>query len=110
MQSTPARKEHGDDDSGSEESGGDHEESYENLEGAYNPKDYLSLNVTVEVRDLFQYIERYKPHEVELDTPIKCFIPEYIPAIGELDAFVKVSEYSLQWWRWWYLRWILGSC
>jgi hypothetical protein len=42
------------------------------------------------VRDLFQYIERYKPQEVELDTPLKCFIPEYIPAIGELDAFIKV--------------------
>jgi len=35
-------------------------------------------------------IERYKPQEVELDTPLRCFIPEYIPAIGELDAFIKV--------------------
>jgi intraflagellar transport protein 46 len=50
----------------------------------------LQLNVTAEVRDLFQYIERYKPQEVELDTPLRCFIPEYIPAIGELDAFIKV--------------------
>lgn len=68
----------------------DVEESYDNLEGAYNPKDYAHLNVTAEVRDLFQYIERYKPQEVELDTPLRCFIPEYIPAIGELDAFIKV--------------------
>jgi intraflagellar transport protein 46 len=50
----------------------------------------LQLNVTAEVRDLFQYIERYKAQEVELETPLKCFIPDYIPAIGELDAFIKV--------------------
>ena len=70
---------------------GDAEESYENLEGAYNAKDFLHLNVTAEVKDLFQYIERYKPQEVELATTLKCFIPEYIPTIGEMDAFIKVN-------------------
>mmetsp|Transcript_31727 Transcript_31727/g.53521 ORF Transcript_31727/g.53521 Transcript_31727/m.53521 type:complete len:513 (-) Transcript_31727:99-1637(-) len=76
----------------SEDEDGDVEESYDNLEGAYNPKDFTTLNVSVEVRDLFQYIERYKPHEVQLEAPLKCFIPEYIPAIGELDAFIKVPR------------------
>ena len=76
---------------GAEEDDGDVEESYDNLEGAYNPKEYQTLNVSVEVRDLFQYIERYKPHEVQLEAPLKCFIPEFIPAIGELDAFIKVG-------------------
>ena len=51
------------------------------------------MNVSAEVRDLFQYIERYKPQEVELHTTLKCFIPEYIPTIGEMDAFIKVSYY-----------------
>ena len=67
-------------------------ESYDNIEGAYNPKDYASLNVSSEVRDLFQYIDRYKPQEMELETTLKCFIPEYIPAIGEMDAFIKVRQ------------------
>lgn len=49
------------------------------------------MNVTPEIRDLFQHIERYKPHEVELESTLKCFIPEYIPAIGEMDAFIKVG-------------------
>jgi intraflagellar transport protein 46 len=44
------------------------------------------------VKDLFQYIERYKPQEVELDTTLKCFIPEFIPAVGEIDSFVKVPK------------------
>lgn len=74
----------------SDDEDGDAEESYEHIEGAYNAKDFASLSVPADVRDLFQYIERYKPQEVELDTPLKCFIPEYIPAIGELDAFLKV--------------------
>ena len=76
---------------GEDEDEGEAGESYENLEGAYNAKEYHGLNVSVEVRDLFQYIERFKPHEVQLDAPLKCFIPEFIPAIGELDAFIKVQ-------------------
>jgi intraflagellar transport protein 46 len=87
-QRSPAKKT--DDEESSSEEEGDQDESYGNLEGAYNPRDYQHLNVTAEVRDLFQYIERYKPHEVELESTLKCFIPEYIPAIGEMDAFIKV--------------------
>jgi intraflagellar transport protein 46 len=60
------------------------------LEGAYNPDEYANLNVSSEIKDLFQYILRYKPHEVELETTLKCFVPDYIPAVGEMDAFVKV--------------------
>lgn len=81
-----------DEDEGSSSESGGEQESYDNLEGAYNPKDYSHLNVPKEVHELFQYIERYKPHEVELETTLKCFIPEYIPAIGEMDAFVKVPR------------------
>ena len=88
----PLPKHQDDDDSGDGDSGDQGEESYDNIEGAYNPKDFDSLNVTAEVRDLFQYIERFKPQEVELETRLKCFIPEYIPAIGEMDAFIKIPR------------------
>ena len=85
----------GEDDDDDEEEEDDEDagaESYDNLEGAYNPKDYLHLDVSADTRDLFGYIDRYKPQEVELDTVLKCFIPEYIPAIGELDPFIKVTR------------------
>ena len=59
----PLPKHQDDDDSGDGDSGDQGEESYDNIEGAYNPKDFDSLNVTAEVRDLFQYIERFKPQE-----------------------------------------------
>ena len=48
---TKAGRRRGDEDE--EESEADPEESYDNLEGAYNPKDFAQLNVSGEVRDLF---------------------------------------------------------
>jgi intraflagellar transport protein 46 len=87
-----------DEESGSEESGEDEEEesvgkqNYENIDGAYNAKDFAHLNVTSEIRDLFQYIERYKVQPVELETTLKCFVPDYIPSIGEMDGFIKVPR------------------
>jgi intraflagellar transport protein 46 len=61
-------------------------------EGAYNADDYKHLKVDTEVKDLFQYIGRYKPHNIELDTKLKCFVPDYIPSVGEIDAFLKIPR------------------
>ena len=33
----------------------------------------------------------YQPQEVEIETPLKCFVPDYLPAVGEMDAFLKVK-------------------
>lgn len=59
---------------------------------AYNPDDFKGMKVTPEVEELFQYITRYKPHTIELDTSLKPFIPELIPSIGEVDAFLKMPR------------------
>ena len=29
---------------------------------------------------------------LELETRLKAFIPEYIPAVGEVDAFLKIPK------------------
>jgi len=34
----------------------------------YNPEDYADLQVSDEVRELFQYIGRYKPHDTNIET------------------------------------------
>lgn len=60
--------------------------------GAYNAADYANLPVSQEVKDLFKYITRFRPTTVELDTKLKAFIPDYIPAVGEVDAFLKPSK------------------
>ena len=51
--------------------------------GALEALDALSSPVSVAVRD---------GEEVELDSTLKCFIPDYIPAVGEMDAFIKVPR------------------
>jgi intraflagellar transport protein 46 len=58
----------------------------------YNPADYAHLKVSSELSDLFQYILRHKPADIELETKMKPFIPDYIPAVGEIDAFLKVPR------------------
>jgi intraflagellar transport protein 46 len=63
--------------------------------GRYDPAHYLYLSVPEEVRDLFQYILQYQSIEKELDVTLKCFIPEYIPCIGDPDLMIKVRSIRL---------------
>jgi len=35
---------------------------------------------------------RFKPNENKLDTKMKPFIPNFIPSIGEVDAFLKINR------------------
>lgn len=60
--------------------------------GAYNPAEFANLQVSSEVKDLFEYIQRYKPQKIDLDTKLKPFIPEYIPCVGEVDSFLKMPK------------------
>lgn len=60
--------------------------------GSYKESDFAHLKVSGEVRELFQYIGRFKSQEIELETRLKCFIPEYIPAVGDMDAFLKIPR------------------
>jgi intraflagellar transport protein 46 len=50
------------------------------------------VQVSDEVKELFQYITRYKPQTIEMETKLKPFIPDYIPAIGEMDPFLKMPR------------------
>mgnify|MGYP000031593965 CR=1 FL=1 len=62
------------------------------IQGAYNPADYQNLPVSGEIKELFQYIQRYKSQHIDLETKLKPFIPDYIPAVGEVDAFLKIPR------------------
>jgi hypothetical protein len=70
----------------------DEEESEATTAAVYNAKDMEHLNVSAEIKELFQYIQRYKPHDVELESQLKCFIPDYVPSVGQIDAFLKVPR------------------
>ncbi|CAH0552958.1 unnamed protein product [Brassicogethes aeneus] len=58
--------------------------------GQYDPKEFENLNVDVEIQEIFQYITKYIPQILNLDHKFKPFIPEFLPAVGDIDAFLKV--------------------
>jgi len=55
----------------------------------YNAAVYAGLRVSDDIKGLFQYITAYKPHDIKLDTQMKPFVPDYIPSVGDMDAFLK---------------------
>lgn len=77
-----------------QEKGGDDEDEDDDkvVPGTYNPNDYASLQVTSDVKELFEYIQRYKPQKIDLDSKLKPFVPDYVPAVGEVDAFLKMPK------------------
>ncbi|XP_018317183.1 intraflagellar transport protein 46 homolog [Mycetomoellerius zeteki] len=58
----------------------------------YDPKEFENLEATTEVKELFQNIMRYTPQKIELNYKLIPFIPEYIPAVGDIDAFIKIPR------------------
>ncbi|XP_038065243.1 intraflagellar transport protein 46 homolog isoform X2 [Patiria miniata] len=84
-----------DDEDGSDSSEEDEEEEEGRnmaLEGAYDPAEYENLPVSSDIKELFQYITRYTPQTIELEHKLKPFIPDYIPAVGDIDAFIKIPR------------------
>uniref|UniRef100_A0A8C8S0Q9 Intraflagellar transport protein 46 homolog n=1 Tax=Pelusios castaneus TaxID=367368 RepID=A0A8C8S0Q9_9SAUR len=93
-----SENEDGEDDDDSSETDSDDDDDDEEeehgapLEGAYNPADYDYLPVSAEIKELFQYIRRYTPQMIELEHKLQPFIPDFIPAVGDIDAFLKVPR------------------
>lgn len=84
-----------DDSDEEEEDSDDDDDDYEPSgapEGAYDPADYANLPVSSDIKELFQYITRYSPQNIELEHSLKPFIPDFIPAVGDIDAFLKVPR------------------
>ena len=82
-QSNPAKQTQEDDEE---------DEDEKEVPGAYNPAQFANLPMSTDMKDCFDYIQRYKPQKIELDTKLKPFIPDYIPAVGEVDAFLKMPK------------------
>lgn len=41
---------------------------------------------------MFQLISQYNPQKVDIETKLLPFIPEFIPAVGDIDAFIKIPR------------------
>ena len=51
-----------------------------------------NITSTDELRELFKMIHRYNTQDIEIEAVLKPFIPDYLPAVGDIDAFIKVRR------------------
>jgi len=58
----------------------------------FDYSEFEKLTSNPEYKNLLQHMDRFQPAEIQLETKLKPFIPSYIPAIGEVDAFLKVPR------------------
>ena len=68
------------------------EDDKQKIEGAYDPNDYNNISDDTDLQTLFSYITAYTPQSVDLDFKLKPFIPDFIPTVGDIDAFIKVPR------------------
>lgn len=61
-------------------------------DGGYDPNEFEQIAAPAEIKDLFQYITKYSPQNIELEYKLAPFIPDFIPAVGDIDAFIKVMR------------------
>lgn len=50
------------------------------------------MKVTNEIKELFKYITRYQPEVKDLESQLRPFVPDYFPAVGEVDAYIKMPR------------------
>merc|ERR1711934_757261 len=62
------------------------------IEDGYDPAEFEDMECSEEIRELFSYITRYSAHNIELDQILRPFIPDFIPAVGDIDAFLKIPR------------------
>ena len=54
--------------------------------------DDSQLPVTDEIKELFTYIDAYQPTDLDIDTPLHCFMPPYVCSVGSPDPMVKIPR------------------
>ncbi|XP_055921613.1 intraflagellar transport protein 46 homolog [Eupeodes corollae] len=56
-----------------------------------SPSSWDNLSLPQEIKELFPFISKYTPQLIETEYHLQPFIPEYVPAVGDVDAFLRVS-------------------
>uniref|UniRef100_A0A1I8MRR0 Intraflagellar transport protein 46 homolog n=1 Tax=Musca domestica TaxID=7370 RepID=A0A1I8MRR0_MUSDO len=83
-----------DSEEGGEESKGatgDYAPNWEASQMSITPEKWESLQVPQEVKELFPYILKYIPQHIETAYHLQPFIPDFVPAVGDVDAFLRVT-------------------
>jgi len=88
----PNNQDEDEDDDDDDDEDDDEDVAAPPAEGSYDPSEFDHLTVDPETKELFGYIMKYTPQTVDLETKFRPFIPEYIPAVGDIDAFIKTTR------------------
>ncbi|EDW55639.1 intraflagellar transport protein 46 [Drosophila sechellia] len=56
-----------------------------------SPEKWEDLSVPGELKELFPYIVKYTPQTIDTPFHLQPFIPEFVPAVGDVDALLKVQ-------------------
>jgi intraflagellar transport protein 46 len=78
-----------DEETGEEESEAD---DIETMIPKYDPKEFENLDVSDDIKNMFELIGGFEPQFVEMETKLCPFIPEYIPSVGDIDPFIKIPR------------------
>lgn len=79
-------------ETGSDEDDQDEDSEAQKVEGEYDPADYQDLPVGADIKELFAYITRYQLQPQDVETRLRPFIPDFIPAVGDIDAMIKIQR------------------
>ncbi|XP_023163218.2 intraflagellar transport protein 46 homolog [Drosophila hydei] len=59
------------------------------------PDKWEQLPLQPELKELFPYILKYTPQTIETPYHLQPFVPEFVPAVGDVDAILKVQAPAL---------------
>ncbi|KAH8378106.1 hypothetical protein KR093_009322 [Drosophila rubida] len=59
------------------------------------PDKWEQLPLQAELKEIFPYILKYTPQTIETPYHLQPFIPEFVPAVGDVDAMLKVQAPAL---------------
>lgn len=59
------------------------------------PDKWEQLPLQSELKELFPYILKYTPQTIDTPYHLQPFIPEFVPAVGDVDAMLKVQAPNL---------------
>ncbi|KPM12014.1 intraflagellar transport protein 46-like protein [Sarcoptes scabiei] len=61
-----------------------------NLDGMYDAKKFELPDAPSRVKNLFAFISHYSPQMIEIGFRLKPFLPDNVPTVGNVDAFIKI--------------------
>lgn len=61
------------------------------LQLSIKPEQWENLVIHQEMKDLFPHIIKYTPQSIDTPYRLQPFIPDFVPSVGDVDAFLKVT-------------------